>query len=386
MQLSDSPNSSSANPNSEQKQFTVTIIDERRLLVRLTTELRGVMPEIRRAVHDFRDDPVTFVRYLMLSTLKEIRRQLTPTNVIGFTSACLVIGSLAFLVFTFERGREQPTKEPVAEDAPIERPVLLVLTATGAGQTSLYPASNVRVGLSRGKGEGSAPKPAHAGGGGSGGMGDLLPTQIGKVPQPSEIPAPIPKDPPLNAPTLPAAGVDIDPLLWTDIKYPNYGNPQSRWNVQSNGPGENGGMGTKDGFGVGDGSGNGYGDGNDGNTGGGNRRIGHGGVGGNAGGGIGVGDDLLRPNEVDQRARLLSKPEPHYTEEARRNSITGTVVLQVIFSSSGDITQIRAMRTLPFGLTERAIAAARAIKFIPAMKGGRPVSVYMQLEYNFNLY
>jgi len=44
------------------------------------------------------------------------------------------------------------------------------------------------------------------------------------------------------------------------------------------------------------------------------------------------------------------------------------------------------VRTLPFGLTERAIAAARQIKFVPATKGGRPVSVFMQLEYNFNLY
>ena len=35
---------------------------------------------------------------------------------------------------------------------------------------------------------------------------------------------------------------------------------------------------------------------------------------------------------------------------------------------------------------ERAIAAARQIKFVPAMKGGHPVSVFMQLEYNFNLY
>src|SRR4029434_279705 len=104
-----SPSSSSANSNSEQKQFTVTVIDERSLLVRLTKELRGVMPEIRRAVRDFRDDPVTFVRYLMLSTLKEIRRQLTPTNVIGFTSACLVIGSRAVSIFTFLRVHTRTT-------------------------------------------------------------------------------------------------------------------------------------------------------------------------------------------------------------------------------------------------------------------------------------
>jgi protein TonB len=94
----------------------------------------------------------------------------------------------------------------------------------------------------------------------------------------------------------------------------------------------------------------------------------------------------LRSREVEQKARLLSKPEPQYSEEARKQGITGTVILRVIFSSTGEITQIRAVQTLPFGLTERAIAAAREIKFLPAMKGGRPVSVYMQLEYNFNLY
>ena len=69
-----------------------------------------------------------------------------------------------------------------------------------------------------------------------------------------------------------------------------------------------------------------------------------------------------------------------------KNQITGTVMLRVVFSSNGDVVQIRAVRTLPFGLTERAIAAARQIKFVPAVKSGRPVSVFMQLEYNFNLY
>jgi hypothetical protein len=38
----------------------------------------------------------------------------------------------------------------------------------------------------------------------------------------------------------------------------------------------------------------------------------------------------------------------------------------------------------PDGLTEMAINVARRIKFIPATKDGRPVSTYLQLE--FNLY
>jgi hypothetical protein len=41
---------------------------------------------------------------------------------------------------------------------------------------------------------------------------------------------------------------------------------------------------------------------------------------------------------------------------------------------------------LPYGLTEKAIAAARQIRFQPAMKDGRAVSQFIQIEYNFNLY
>jgi TonB family protein len=66
--------------------------------------------------------------------------------------------------------------------------------------------------------------------------------------------------------------------------------------------------------------------------------------------------------------------------------VTGTVVLRCVFSSSGAVTGIRATSGLPYGLTERAILAARQIKFIPAIKEGHFVSMYIQLEYNFNLY
>jgi hypothetical protein len=38
------------------------------------------------------------------------------------------------------------------------------------------------------------------------------------------------------------------------------------------------------------------------------------------------------------------------------------------------------------GLTERAIEAAQRTRFIAAMKDGKPVSMWIQLEYYFNLY
>ncbi|HEX3230536.1 MAG TPA: energy transducer TonB, partial [Pyrinomonadaceae bacterium] len=95
---------------------------------------------------------------------------------------------------------------------------------------------------------------------------------------------------------------------------------------------------------------------------------------------------IFRGPEVTTRARVLSKPEPQYTEEARRSQISGTVILNVVFSRTGQVTNIQAVRPLCCGLTEKAIAAARQIRFVPATREGNPVSVRMQLEYNFNLY
>ncbi|HEY8224538.1 MAG TPA: hypothetical protein VIG25_04615 [Pyrinomonadaceae bacterium] len=44
------------------------------------------------------------------------------------------------------------------------------------------------------------------------------------------------------------------------------------------------------------------------------------------------------------------------------------------------------MARLPDGLTWQAVRAAKQIKFIPATVNAWPVSMFMQLEYNFNLY
>lgn len=87
----------------------------------------------------------------------------------------------------------------------------------------------------------------------------------------------------------------------------------------------------------------------------------------------------------ESKARLLDKPQPHYTARAKNEQIAGTVVLRCVFASDGKVTNIEVIQGLPAGLTEAAIEAARKIKFIPATKDGRNVSMWMQLEYNFNL-
>jgi TonB family protein len=81
--------------------------------------------------------------------------------------------------------------------------------------------------------------------------------------------------------------------------------------------------------------------------------------------------------------RVLSKPEPTYTESARKYQITGTVVLRALFSAEGKVTDIYVIKKLPHGLTGATIKAVRGISFTPAVKDGHPVSMYMELQYNF---
>jgi TonB family protein len=90
--------------------------------------------------------------------------------------------------------------------------------------------------------------------------------------------------------------------------------------------------------------------------------------------------------EITQRAKVLARPEPLYTEWARKFSVTGAVRLRAVLNASGAVTNIAAVTRLPHGLTRRAIEAMHAISFEPAEKNGCKVSQYVTIEYNFNIY
>ena len=367
---------SSARPAHE---YQPTIIESRLLIRRLAIQIAFLNNELKRGWADFKKDPIAFgtrSTHLLVPRLKNL---LSTPNV----SATVTVTLLVIMVLMVEKTAPTPADNSVDSDQP---PEIVLLDATrapdSASESRVGRDGPGRVGFQSNRGEGSGPSPKLTHGGGGGGDRNPTPPQTGKLPPPSNIPAAIPTSPPINPPALPVAGIDIDPALWKDLKAPVYGDPNSKSEIPSKGPGEGEGIGTNRGLGIGPGTGSGVGPGHDGNIGDGSRQIGCCGPGGGS-------DDLngtFTGRQVEQRARLLLKPEPKYTEEARRNQISGTVMLRVVFSSTGEVVQIRAVRTLPFGLTERAIEAARQIRFVPAMKGGRPVSVFMQLEYNFNLY
>ena len=94
----------------------------------------------------------------------------------------------------------------------------------------------------------------------------------------------------------------------------------------------------------------------------------------------GTDDRVYERREVTQPARILSKPEPSFTDEARQNDVDGVVRLRLVLAASGKVTDISVIEGLPYGLTDNALKAANEIKFTPAIKDGRAVSQYMEAE------
>ena len=98
------------------------------------------------------------------------------------------------------------------------------------------------------------------------------------------------------------------------------------------------------------------------------------------------GERIYKSRETDERYEILKKPLPSYTYEARRHQTRGTVRLRLILAADETVKHIEVVHGLPDGLNEKAIQAAKQIKFKPAKNGGKPVSVWVEVEYGFQLY
>ena len=205
-----------------------------------------------------------------------------------------------------------------------------------------------------------------SGGGGGGGDRSPLPAAKGRLPKiaPRQFTPPVQVYNNLH-PLLPMEPTIIAP---PDVNMPNvnmaqYGDPLAKIGPPSNGPGSGGGIGSGSGGGVGSGKGPGFGPGEGGGFGGGVFRV---------GGGVTAPVPLYRP-------------EPEYSEEARKAKYQGTVILYVEVDPAGKPKNLKVMRSLGLGLDEKAIEAVEKWKFRPGYKDGKPVTVAATVEVNFRL-
>jgi TonB family protein len=95
---------------------------------------------------------------------------------------------------------------------------------------------------------------------------------------------------------------------------------------------------------------------------------------------------VFSPKELTTRAVITDRPEPLYSEEARRTQTFGSVRVRMVLAADGSVQHALALGSLPNGLTERAVEAARSVQFKPATLNGRPASQFATVDYGFNIF
>ncbi len=73
--------------------------------------------------------------------------------------------------------------------------------------------------------------------------------------------------------------------------------------------------------------------------------------------------------------KILHKPEPQYTDEARAARIQGTVQVKGVVEENGRLTGIAVVKSLGYRLDAKAIDCAKEWRFEPAKRYGEPIAV-----------
>jgi protein TonB len=243
-------------------------------------------------------------------------------TVAGIGSVIIHVGAVALLLFA---GSLPPVQKAMKEFVPIFAPDLKPLQPK--------------------------PKPEQSkGGGGSPDKTAETKGELPKVAPKSFVPPIRPQDDPKLAlnPTIVAPEMP-------NINALNYGNPLAGLGIPSAGNG----LGT----GIGPGKGPG---------------VGPGGGGGSGGGAYKIGGGVSAPVPT-------YRPEPEYSEEARKAKWQGAVLLQLVVDENGVPRDIKVIHSLGLGLDQKAIEAVRKWRFKPGQKDGKPVPVSANIEVNFRL-
>ena len=93
---------------------------------------------------------------------------------------------------------------------------------------------------------------------------------------------------------------------------------------------------------------------------------------------------IYQHNEVTQRPKFGNRDVPTLTSEAKAHGVSGRVLLNAVLCRTGKVTDITVVEGLPYGVTEKAIEAARNTQFQPAEINGRTVSAATQFDYHFS--
>jgi len=95
---------------------------------------------------------------------------------------------------------------------------------------------------------------------------------------------------------------------------------------------------------------------------------------------------VLRQNDVDKKAKLLSVFQPDSNEYAQADAVSGMALYHTVIGLDGKPQEIAVARPIGFGLDENAVESIRKASFEPAIKDGKPVPVLLDLVVEFHIY
>ncbi len=84
-----------------------------------------------------------------------------------------------------------------------------------------------------------------------------------------------------------------------------------------------------------------------------------------------------------QKPIIVEQDFPKYPDI--RGRVSGIVIVEVWIREDGTVGDVRALKPLPFGMTEAAIEAVRKWRFAPGRVNGRPVPVVQNVTVTFKL-
>ena len=82
--------------------------------------------------------------------------------------------------------------------------------------------------------------------------------------------------------------------------------------------------------------------------------------------------------------KILDQPRPELPLNHGTLDLQGTVILRVQFLEFGEIGEVTIVKDLAAGLGQRAVEAAKKIKFEPEKKEGKAVTVYREVQYTYS--
>ena len=88
---------------------------------------------------------------------------------------------------------------------------------------------------------------------------------------------------------------------------------------------------------------------------------------------------------VEELPEALTKVPPEYPDEARKAGVDGTVMLQALVGTGGDVEDVRVQKSVPM-LDAAAIAAVRQWHFKPGRTKTEPVAVWVAIPIKFSLH